>query len=391
EFAGDELGYAVGISDDGKRIAAAAPFNDENGNSAGKVRVYELVGGTWTQIGDDLKGTTAGDLLGHSCALSANGNRMVVSAVGNDATANEAGQVTVFELLNDEWVRVGQPINGFNERDRFGWSVSLADDGHRFAASAIFSDPNGVNSGQAYLYEFAGGTWSLQGHPIDGATAGDGLGRSVSLSGDGSMLAVGSPFTDTVGTNTGRVSVYSFTAALPVELRSFRGEIRDKHNRLTWETATEDDFSHFVVERSLDALHWSQVGEVMGDQRGTYYFEEEAITAYYRLKMIDLDGTFTYSELVFLENSLGGAAGAMKVYPNPSNGRFTVDLTEVELSAGGGGELRLVDGTGRLVWSATVPAGQRELRVDASNSLSGMFILAYIEDDAVVSHRLWIQ
>ncbi|MEM9930974.1 MAG: T9SS type A sorting domain-containing protein, partial [Bacteroidota bacterium] len=147
------------------------------------------------------------------------------------------------------------------------------------------------------------------------------------------------------------------------------------------------------VERSVDGQGpWSVLAQPDLQASGEHKFIDEVPlpTAYYRLKLIDLDGTFTYSEVVYVEQFFGANAGSMKVYPNPSSGRFTVDLTEIDRSAGEEGELRLVDGTGRMVWSAAVPAGQRELRMDASNSPSGMFILAYIKDDVVVSQRLWI-
>ncbi|MEM1358130.1 MAG: T9SS type A sorting domain-containing protein [Bacteroidota bacterium] len=395
EAAGDELGRAVCISDDGQRMAATAPFNDENGNNAGKARVYELVGDSWTQVGGDFKGITSDEFLGFSCALSVNGDRIVLSATGNDDAADRAGQVTVFELLNDEWSLVGQPVNGLAERDRLGSSLSLSDDGCRFAAGANFSDPNGQSSGQAFLYALDGGTWQQVGHSVDGATAGDGLGRSVSLSADGSMVAVGSPFSDTGGTNTGSVSVYSFAAALPVELRSFRGEIRDKHNLLTWATASEDDFSHFEVERSYDGREpWSILAQSDLQASRVYEYTDQAplSSAYYRLKMVDLDGTFTYSELVFLENKSGADAGAMRAYPNPNAGLFTVDLSEIDLSAAEECELRLVDLHGRTVWSAPVPSDVRQVSVALPHPPAGVYLLnIWTEKGQIFTQRVVIR
>ncbi|MEM9259896.1 MAG: hypothetical protein AAGA62_09635, partial [Bacteroidota bacterium] len=160
--------------------------------------------------------------------------------------------------------------------------------------------------------------------------------------------------------NNGSGVTLTAVAVLPLDLLSFTGEARDKTNFLTWTTANEEDFSHFEVERSSaeagarpdsSADWWETISEIAGGQSGQYSFEDDPITAYYRLKMVDLDGTFTYSEVILLENILGAAAGAMWVYPNPSTGRFTVDLSEVSISFQEAGELRLVDRYGRTVWT----------------------------------------
>ncbi|MEM6769851.1 MAG: hypothetical protein AAF597_04615, partial [Bacteroidota bacterium] len=180
---------------------------------------------------------------------------------------------------------------------------------------------------------------------------------------EGALIAFNNSLLE-ISYNNGQAVTLTAVSVLPLDLLSFIGEARDKANLLTWTTANEEDFSHFEIERS-SADQWEVIGEVLSsaDESGigpasadelSYSFEDEGITAYYRLKMIDLDGTFTYSEVVYLENITGADAGALKVYPNPSTGRFTVDLTEVGLSAGGGGELRLVDLHGRELWSRRV-------------------------------------
>ncbi|MEM9525214.1 MAG: T9SS type A sorting domain-containing protein, partial [Bacteroidota bacterium] len=166
-------------------------------------------------------------------------------------------------------------------------------------------------------------------------------------------------------------------AVLPLDLLSFTGEARDKTNLLTWKTANEEDFSHFEVERS-SADRWETIGIIAGGQSGQYSFEDAATTAYYRLKMIDLDGTFSYSEVVYLENFSGANAGAMLVYPNPSTGRFTVDLSEASLPADRGGELRLVDLHGREIWARRVSLDQA---IELSHTLAGVYLLMLITDD----------
>ncbi|MEM9929860.1 MAG: T9SS type A sorting domain-containing protein [Bacteroidota bacterium] len=192
-------------------------------------------------------------------------------------------------------------------------------------------------------------------------------------------------------TTMGPFAVASGTV-LPVELVSFTGEARDKTNLLTWTTANEEDFSHFELERSADGRGpWSVLAalpsavEVQPDLQASGVYEcidESPIpTAYYRLKMVDLDGTFSYSEVVYLENFSGGNAGAMKVYPNPSNGHFTVEFTEVLLPAGGKGELHLVDMHGREVWARQILPDQTILPIALSSPRAGVYLLTLLTAD----------
>ncbi|MEM6772021.1 MAG: T9SS type A sorting domain-containing protein, partial [Bacteroidota bacterium] len=169
---------------------------------------------------------------------------------------------------------------------------------------------------------------------------------------------------------------------------SFIGEARDKTNFLTWTTANEEDFSHFEIERSTDGRGpWSVLAQPDLQASGIHeYVDQHPLpTAYYRLKLIDLDGTFTYSEVVYLEHHLGANAGdspaalrdAMKVYPNPSTGRFTVDISPLGLSAEARSKLRLVDLHGRAVWSAPITDNLLETTIDVSEQRSGVYLLVF--------------
>ena len=77
EAAGDNSGYSVAMSGDGSRIAIGAYGN---GSSAGHVRVYTLISGTWTQTGTDIDGEAAGDQSGYSVAMSGDGSRIAIGA-----------------------------------------------------------------------------------------------------------------------------------------------------------------------------------------------------------------------------------------------------------------------------------------------------------------------
>jgi len=105
EAADDRAGSGVDINDAGTRIAVGAYLNDGGGSASGHVRVYDLVGTTWTQVGADLDGDAANHALGWSVALSASGNRLIAGGPGNGSTT---GRVKVYELAGGTWTQLGQ-------------------------------------------------------------------------------------------------------------------------------------------------------------------------------------------------------------------------------------------------------------------------------------------
>ena len=81
----------------------------------------------------------------------------------------------------------------------------------------------------------------------------------------------------------------------------------------------------------------------------------------------------------------------MKVYPNPSSGQFTVDLTAVGPSAGESGELRLVDGKGRLAWSAKGTADTERVTVNLATLPAGVYALSLVTKERVMTKLLVIR
>ena len=86
--------------------------------------------------------------------------------------------------------------------------------------------------------------------------------------------------------------------ALPVELLSFSGDCDSEGNILTWQTASEFNSSHFVVEWSRDGINWESVQEVsaygFSNENQSYsviHKQNQTSTSYYRLSQFDLDGT----------------------------------------------------------------------------------------------------
>ncbi len=213
EAAGDASGWSVSLSSDGSRVAIGAVYNDGTGTDAGHVRIYEFGGASWTQLGADIDGEAAGDGSGYSVSLSSDGSRVAIGAWRIDGAGTDAGHVRIYEIGGASWTQLGADIDGEAAGDQSGWSVSLSSDGSRVAIGALNNDGAGSNAGHVRIYEFGGGSWTQLGADIDGEAAGEYSGCSVSLSSDGSRVAIGAPFNDGAGTDAGHVRIYEFGGA----------------------------------------------------------------------------------------------------------------------------------------------------------------------------------
>lgn len=202
----DAFGTSVAISANGNIIAVGA---DQNNSYTGHVRVYENVSGNWIQMGDDIEGLTSYDRCGSSIALSSNGNIIAVASSSNsNSNGNSAGHVRIFENVLGTWTQIGSDIEGDYQFDYFGASIALSADGTIVAIGSRHHDGNGPNSGQVRILKNIGGSWTQIGLDIYGLQPGDGLARSLALSSDGSVLAVGANAHSTEGGPTGYSIIY---------------------------------------------------------------------------------------------------------------------------------------------------------------------------------------
>ncbi len=109
----------------------------------------------------------------------------------------------------------------------------------------------------------------------------------------------------------------------PVELVSFKGIEDDCRVVLTWVTATETNVSHFSVEQSANGTDFSTLGRVdaTGESQTeqTYTFIDEQLTAsnYYRLRIVDLDGSFEFSDIVSIDADCASGVSISDIFPNP--------------------------------------------------------------------------
>jgi hypothetical protein len=209
-------GCSVSLSSDGYTVAIGATGNDVNGSRSGHTRVYRWYcsNSTWLQLGDDIDGEVAEDQSGGSVSLSSNGDVVAIGALYNDENGDSSGLVRVYTLdsLNSNWHQMGDEFDGEAVYDNSGYSVSLSSDGGTAAIGAIGYDANGKNSGHTRVYRWCSTilTWHRMGDDLDGEAVDDQSGRSVSLSSNGNVVAIGAIGNDGNGTFSGHTRVYKW-------------------------------------------------------------------------------------------------------------------------------------------------------------------------------------
>lgn len=195
-------GRSVSMSSDGSRLAIG--FSGGGSNSQGIVKVFDWDGTSWTQVGSDIVGLSNGDNFGRAVSLSSDGARVAIGAPFADPVSVSSGQATVYELSGSTWVQMGSVFSGTVTNERLGFSVSLNSDGTKFA----FGATNVQNSGYVKVFSWSGTSWTQDaGGVYLYGNANDAYGTSVSLSSDGTRLAVGAAANDTGG----YVKVYEFS------------------------------------------------------------------------------------------------------------------------------------------------------------------------------------
>jgi len=139
---------------------------------------------------------------------------------------------------------------------------------------------------------------------------------------------------------------------LPLELVYFRGALQNNATMLQWETINENSSSHFDVERSLDGRSFDPIGSVTASNTAgpnKYAYVDHDVNSlpssviYYRLKMVDIDGQYKYSNVVTIYR---GDVTTMKVAPNPTTGETKLTINAI---TDGTVILKIRDNSGRVV------------------------------------------
>jgi len=175
----------------------------------------------------------------------------------------------------------------------------------------------------------------------------------------------------------------NINCTLPLTLLSFKGEAVEEGNLLQWQTYQEINVSGFQVERSTPKTSWKKIAylEATGSDLDTedYNFLDELPDQgknYYRLRQIDQDGRFSYSNLIIISNPRTLKKGVLSVFPNPSHQEMiTISLQQSDEP---GSIVRILDPTGQILIKKQFDHSGTNL--DVSSLPSGVYLVCVTTD-----------
>jgi len=189
------------------------------------------------------------------------------------------------------------------------------------------------------------------------------------------------------------LTLYSDTLTvynLPISLSCFTAQAKNEHILLNWQTATELNASDFVIEQSLDGKIFTPRGTVKAVGAGTNAYEYIDNTPnnginYYRLKMVDKDGSFSYSKVVLVQLSMVNCQ--LSISPNPA--KETVHL-KIYSDKNGKSTLRFINSSGKVIKQQNIvlQAGANYLTIDISALASGYYQVLLKTDNNLLQQQL---
>jgi hypothetical protein len=274
--AGDVFGSSVAI--DGNCAIVGAHWHDANGTNSGSAYVFQCSGSTWSQTQKlvPLDGA-AHDYFGFSVAIG--GDYAVIGAKGDDANGFDSGSAYVFRYSEGLWsqdqkVTVSDNASG----DYFGASVGV--DGNYAVVGAYGDDDNGGSSGSAYIFECAGGNWTeVQKVTASDGAGGDAFGYSVCI--DGDWIAAGAYLADANQTDSGSAYVFRGAGGTWSQVQKLTPPDAKAQGFLGCAVSISGD--HIVIGSYGDDEHGAESGAAYVFRRSgdTWHYQDKLVPADY--------------------------------------------------------------------------------------------------------------
>lgn len=145
----------------------------------------------WNQVGNTIIGEESEDEAGSSVSVSSNALVLAVGSPASGVAVERPGSVRVFRFVDNDWVQLGTTISDGEDGANFGWTVSMSGNGLILAVGVRMGVGPASQAGLVYVYYFDGVDWVQIGDAQSGESGFHLFGTCLSLSEDGSSFAAG--------------------------------------------------------------------------------------------------------------------------------------------------------------------------------------------------------
>jgi uncharacterized delta-60 repeat protein len=379
QLTSSQISTSVAIQSDGKIVAAGRSYLNNQDNFS-LIR-YNTDGSPDASFSNDGKqNNTFGDdnYFGESVAIQSDGK--IVLAGFSETFSGSSSSFAVARYKTNGSLDSTFNSDGFQSTNlgtqlQFGTTVAINYDG-RIAVG-------GTNNNYAIvLYNYDGS--------LDNTFSNDGIQTTnVGLEGsrinslafeNNKLYAAGyGQFPGTLGVVARYILAES--GPLPVSSLEFTGSLQNKYVLLEWKIATEKNVSSFIIERSADGNRFIQINNVLSQGNGNVTRNYSSVDAepmqginFYRLKIIDADGKYTYSNVVAIKIN---AAGKLRIFPNPVGPTLFVQADGNEKAT-----VRIVDASGRKIKEIKLLLnGTTSFSIDVNNLAQGLYNLILYKEN----------
>jgi hypothetical protein len=292
-------------------------------------------------------------------------------------TINQASGTDVYAVRVSDGIDITHPLNGTAYVTK-EWNISrtpsnVTDATVKTEWNAPTDEGVGFTCASAQLLHYNGTIWEAL------STAGT------------TLNCAASPSVRSL-TRTNVTSFSPFAVGLPsvvlsVELIDFQAVKHNSTIDLLWQTASEKDMSHFDIEQSTDGKTFSKMGETKANNKASKYqflnHTPLSILTYFRLKIVNTDGSFTYSKVVSVSF---GKKLTVKAFPNPVNNELTIDAFSDAKSL----DFEVVDIVGRSVYQKKEQntEGSKSLTINTLGWASGIYFLSVSDGKNVFQQKI---
>ena len=300
----------------------------------------------------------------------------------------ESANIAPYLTIGSSWSNLSSSSICFDQSDRYsGCLISVCDEVTVLEDATIFNSASQYSNSSGQVQEYClvcddlvletnnSGSFDLSLYPTATSTAdcqvvamnySNSLGAPVLTGQLWSSISLScSDCWDYIGRNLLIVN------PLPVELLSFEGMIDEDNNRLKWVTLSESKCDYFEVQRSYNSVNFEVLGEVKcagySQNELHYTFIDTAPRGgieYYRLKQIDFDGEFNYSQIIAIERNKNST---INIYPNPATSEIIITGYQI------GTNFSIINQLGQIKQRGTIQSNSEAL--DISHLAKGIYIL----------------